>query len=70
MSTRIQQSIFGNKFWLLNDKIHRSDGPAAEYTDGTFSWYLDGTKYEFNEWLDQHPDMADDEKVMMKLQYG
>jgi len=30
----------GNKFWYLNDKLHREDGPAAEYADGDKFWYL------------------------------
>ena len=32
----------GNKFWYLNDKLHREDGPAIEYSAGTKFWYLDG----------------------------
>jgi hypothetical protein len=32
----------GNKFWYHNDKLHRLDGPAAEYADGGKSWYHDG----------------------------
>ena len=30
----------GDKYWYLNDKLHREDGPAAEYPDGTKYWYL------------------------------
>ena len=26
--------------WYLNDKLHREDGPAIEYADGTKYWYL------------------------------
>ncbi len=32
----------GNKFWYLNDKLHREGGPAAEWVDGTKAWYLKG----------------------------
>jgi hypothetical protein len=32
----------GTKHWYLNDKRHRTDGPAAEYADGTKLWYQDG----------------------------
>jgi hypothetical protein len=32
----------GSKFWHLNGKYHREDGPAIEYTDGTKFWYLNG----------------------------
>jgi len=30
----------GNRFWWLNGKRHREDGPAAEYSNGTKFWYL------------------------------
>ena len=32
----------GRKFWFLNDKLHREDGPAAEESDGEKVWYLHG----------------------------
>ncbi len=32
----------GTKFWLLNDLLHREDGPAIEYPDGTKHWFLNG----------------------------
>ena len=32
----------GDKFWYLNDKLHREDGPAGEYADGSKAWYLNG----------------------------
>jgi hypothetical protein len=31
----------GDKHWYLDGKLHRIDGPAAEYADGTKHWYLD-----------------------------
>ena len=30
----------GTKYWSLNGKYHREDGPAVEHADGTKSWYL------------------------------
>ena len=30
----------GDKYWYLNGKRHREDGPAIEYSDGTKRWYL------------------------------
>jgi hypothetical protein len=42
----------GDKFWYLNGKRHREDGPAIEDADGDKWWYLNGkcyTKQEFNE---------------------
>ena len=32
----------GNKFWYLNGKRHREDGPAIEWADSNKSWYLNG----------------------------
>ena len=32
----------GAKFWFLNGKRHREDGPAIEYSDGDKYWYLNG----------------------------
>ena len=33
---------FGVKFWRLNGKRHRTDGPAAEHPDGDKEWWLNG----------------------------
>ena len=30
----------GTKYWYLNDKLHREDGPAIELANGTTEWYL------------------------------
>jgi hypothetical protein len=30
----------GTKRWTLNNKYHREDGPAIEYSDGSKEWYL------------------------------
>jgi len=35
----------GNKFWYLNGKCHREDGPAIEYADGNKFWYLNGQRH-------------------------
>ncbi len=32
----------GNKWWRLNGKHHREDGPAIEWSDGTEWWFLNG----------------------------
>ena len=32
----------GDRFWYLNGKYHREDGPAIEWTNGDRSWYLNG----------------------------
>ena len=35
----------GYKYWYLNDKIHRTDGPAVENSIGDKRWYLNGVKH-------------------------
>jgi len=35
-------SIRGTKRWYLNDRLHRSDGPAVEKLDGSKSWWRAG----------------------------
>ena len=32
----------GTKRWYVDDKVHRTDGPACEYADGSKCWYHDG----------------------------
>ena len=34
----------GTKYWYLNGKLHREDGPAVEYANGSKSWYLSGER--------------------------
>jgi hypothetical protein len=36
----------GTKFWYLNGKYHRTDGPAIEDADGTKKWYLNGNQVD------------------------
>jgi hypothetical protein len=35
----------GTKFWYLNGKLHREDGPAVEYINGSKYWYLNGQRH-------------------------
>ena len=40
----------GDKWWYLNGKRHREDGPAVEWASGSKEWYLNGeqlTEEEF-----------------------
>ena len=32
----------GDKWWLLNGKLHREDGHAVEWANGHKEWYLNG----------------------------
>ena len=35
----------GTRFWYLNGKLHREDGPAVEYADGSKEWYLNDKRH-------------------------
>ena len=39
----------GTKYWSLNDKFHREDGPAVEYVDGTKRWLLNGKEVSWEQ---------------------
>ena len=52
----ITYTVNKNKYWYLNGKPHREDGPAVEYADGTKKWYLNGKPHREDgpaiEWAD------------------
>jgi hypothetical protein len=59
------------KRWYVGSNIHREDGPAVEYDSGAVDWWLNGKYYyELNDWLKDNHTLTDEEKVMIKLQYG
>ena len=35
----------GTKYWHLNGKLHREDGPAIECAGGEKHWYLNGNRH-------------------------
>ena len=40
---------FGTKIWRNKlNKVHREDGPAAEYSDGKVFWYVEDKKLDPN----------------------
>ena len=47
---------FGNKYWYLENKLHREDGPALEYPSGTKIWYLNGKIHRVDGPADEYPD--------------
>jgi hypothetical protein len=71
MQPVITTNRFGDKFYRLNEKLHRTDGPAIEWSgpDGN-EWWLHGRPLSFGAWLEQNPDMTGEEKVMYKLEHG
>ena len=36
----------GNKFWYLNDQLHRENGPAVEDADGSKAYWINGEMIE------------------------
>ena len=34
----------GSKEWYVDDKLHRTDGPAVEWADGAKAWSLHGKR--------------------------
>ena len=46
----------GSKYWYLNGKLHREDGPAIESVSGSKSWFLNGERHREDgpaiEWAD------------------
>jgi hypothetical protein len=42
--------------WYLNGKVHRENGPAVEWSEGTKDWYLNGELHRVDgpavEWSD------------------
>jgi len=43
----------GSKFWYLNGKYHREDGPAVEYPDGEKRWFLTDIKFSFEDYIQE-----------------
>ncbi len=41
----------GDRYWYLNGEIHREDGPAIEYADGSKRWWLNGINYTEEEFI-------------------
>jgi hypothetical protein len=70
MPTKMTTYANGDKFWWLNGKFHRTDGPAIEYADGDTEWWLHDQSYTFDQWLEVNSDLTYSEKVMMKLKHG
>ena len=52
----VKVSPDGSKYWFLNGKRHREDGPAIECADGAKHWFLNGKRHREDgpaiEWAD------------------
>jgi hypothetical protein len=61
----------GDKFWYLNDKLHRTDGPAVVRSNWrNNTWWLNDRVFSFDAWLEANTELTDEQQVMLKLQYG
>lgn len=64
-------SFDGYKHWYLEGKLHRENGPAITWSNGTLLFYLYGIEYEnVNDWLRNHPNQDKVFQVQMILQYS
>ena len=43
----------GTQEWRLDGKLHREDGPAVEWSNGSREWYLNGEKLTEEEHREQ-----------------
>jgi hypothetical protein len=46
------------KEWWLNGCRHREDGSACEYNDGEEYWFLNGIRYDFQNYLKKLKEMG------------
>ena len=65
----MKEDANGTKRWYLGEQYHREDGPAIIWRGGHVRWYLYDRIMSFEEWL-ALVGMDDEEKVMLKLEYG
>jgi len=45
----------GDKVWLLNGKLHRTDGPAVEKPNGQKEWFINGRRHRADGPAIEHP---------------
>ena len=44
----MDQDAMGNKYYYLNNRLHREDGPAIEYINGNKFWFINGNYHREN----------------------
>ena len=42
---KIENKYLASRRWHFKNKLHREDGPAVEYAQGSKSWYLNGKRH-------------------------
>jgi hypothetical protein len=45
MKNGLQIDSNGNKYWYLNDNLHREDGPAIEMKNSRKEWWINGQRH-------------------------
>ena len=48
MRDGLEVDKYHTKRWWKDGALHRIDGPAVEYTDGSASWYLNGERHRID----------------------
>ena len=61
---------FGNKAWLTDREFHRIGGPAVEWKDGSYSWYINNIRYENNQSYQKAAKLTDEDMLATVLKYG
>lgn len=59
----------GTRWWYLGNQLHREDGPAIEWIDGTVSWFLHHKGYALYEYI-ALIDMSEEDKLLLTLKYA
>jgi len=59
---------YERKEWVINNKLHREDGPSIEYINGINDWFLNNIPYSFEEWC-KILNKTDEEKIFLRLKY-
>jgi hypothetical protein len=45
MKNGLMVDKFGDKCWYKDDLLHRTNGPAVIYSDGTEAWWVEGKRH-------------------------
>ena len=60
----------GDEVWVKDGRWHRLDGPAIIYSNGETDWFLNDRSYSFERWLALNDEITEEQRVMLKLEYG
>lgn len=61
----------GTKFWRVDGMLHREDGPAFEYADGTTNeWWLNGRHFTSMEEFCNAAKMTPEETIIFLLKWS